>query len=499
MSPLDTSKISDTTELLPPLDSEIVQRLLIVAHKHWIASVDYIDPAPRRSQVPDKLGLTTEYGLLQFLRSEDRSDPLFALTTILSTPRALKRLVHDVERSWKNLKGEAELADLILVYALRNAVPEVIAFLERNLDAARHESDRGGEQATDRIENEWRELVSHLEYPREVQALVDRLGIQRVTTHRSVPREAPPQDISNYEVTDYFRRILAGSLGPGELPDQVVLKHILAWRDGESNTMITALVAATETNDRYVRVWEYFQKHLIDTSRLFRAASEVHQLMLVEQGAAAFLRRGSGGTAVWRQIIRSTRHDSQIEWLVGEIASALPVSLAFASELYYFYAGVRNGIVSANGRADVRARWVATARRVYSDTAALIRVLSPSQPYAIAHFITPPVDRDPPDSIPVDELRWFAELLVEAVRVVPSVVATSVLAAFGNLDEELDLGRGQMVYHYTLRRGDFEAFFGPQTDLMLRLLTLHADDETYSTLALPQIEQWRQERGTDSI
>lgn len=497
---MDVYKISDAIELIPPLDAMTVRRILRTAYEHWLALDGFIDPHPNREQSGDKLGLRHADDLVRYMRSLDRNEPSFGLTDLVSTPRALKRLVCDVDTTWEHLKGEAELDDIIAVNALRHAAEPVIDFLSRNIDVARADHERSSRrepQNAERLEAEWNALLSRLNHPRAVQSLVDLLGLKRLTAGHGITGDLSPQDASNYEPTDYFRRILSRRIAEGELRDQTVLRDVKDWRNKTSDRMIAGLVNSDEANDRYARVWEHFAPSQLAPEELPPIASEIYRRMLRREGATVLFGKAPASIAVWRRM-NTARRDRWTDWLIGEIRSALPISLLFATDLYYWFGSVRHGIVSTNDRARARTALVDSARAVYSDASTLIRALSVDQPFAITKFIAPRPTEEPQDTIPLQDLHWFAELLADAARIRQELIIPDVVVTFGEhghrFEREDDEKESGLVQTYRLDRRRFLDFFGERTDEMIDMIADFTTELPVVLSAQPQVRAWQAER-----
>lgn len=496
---MDYSKIGDAIELLPPLDTPVVRRILKVAFEHWRSADSYIDPHPHPERRPDKLGLSSPDDLLSYMRSMDRNQPIDALTELMSTPRALKRLVGDVEGAWRRLKGEAELVDIIVVSALRQSTEPVINFFYRNIDVARAERDRFGIEPADtpdRIAIEWKELVSTLENPRAVQSLVDLLGIRRLTAGHGISGDISPQDVSRYEPTDYFRRILAGDIAAAELRDQTVLTDIAEWRRRTNDNMIVRLMQADEANDRYARVWEHFAATQFTPDELPPIASEIHARLLRRLGKTVLFDKAPASISIWR-LLNKGRRDRWNDWLMGEIRVALPVSLLFAADLYGWYGSVPHGIVSIERRGELRAALIDAARATYREPATLIRALSEDQPYALSRFITPPSKDEPPDTVTLVDLRWFAEIVTDAARISPALIVHDIVVTFGRFGHRFERGEGAglgLIETYSLDRDRVAEFFGARTDDILAVIVEFQTDSPVVLTAQPQVREWQAER-----
>jgi hypothetical protein len=435
------------------------------------------------------------------MRSMDRNEPIFALAELMSTPRSLKRLVGDVERSWMRLKGEAELADIIVVNALRQAVEPVIDFLYRNIDVARTEVDRFGVEPADtpdRITTEWKALLSTLENPRAVQSLVGLLGIRRLTTNPVKASDLSPQDVSRYEPTDYFRRILSGDIAAVEIRDQTVLTDINEWRRRTNDNMIVRLMQTDEADDRYARVWDHFATTQFTVTELLPIASEIHSRLLRRQGRTVVFDKAPASMSTWH-LLHKAQRDGLNDWLIAEIRRALPISLLFAADIYGWYGSVPNGIVSTEGRSQLRTALIDAARETFREPVALISALSEDQPHALWRFIAPSGKDEPPDIVTLVDLRWFAEVVTDAARISPALIVPDIVGTFGRFGHRFnrhgDTGAGfGIIETYSLDRDRFAEFFGVRTDDMLAVIAEFRTDTPVVLTAQPQVREWQVER-----
>jgi hypothetical protein len=102
---------------------------------------------------------------MEYMQRTGKDTPLDALIAAVSSPRALKHLLRQVDLVWRHLHGEVELDDIIIVSAIRHGSGRAYDFLIRDIDAARHKRDAAqdiapGElrdQTVLRAMNQWKE------------------------------------------------------------------------------------------------------------------------------------------------------------------------------------------------------------------------------------------------------------------------------------------------------------------------------------------------------
>src|SRR5437867_4993094 len=218
-------------------------------------------------------------------RVTGRDTPLDALVSLLDTPRSLKHVLRRVDHAWANLHGEAELDDILIMSALRYGAEPVYRFLPADIDAARHEPDDMFPR-TKNIKDEWTRVLAEVTAGSAAQKLVDLMGIEQLTKDTICAGTDSPQGVQESEPVDYFRRIAAEELSPSELRDQSVLRDIDQWKSTRSGPLLGRLLASSDADEEYARVWEHFSDRHTD----------VELMELVEQLVAKIKER-DGPTA----------------------------------------------------------------------------------------------------------------------------------------------------------------------------------------------------------
>jgi hypothetical protein len=137
---------------------------------------------------------------------------------------------------------------------------------------------------------------------------------------------------------------------------------------------------------------------------------------------------------------------------------------------------------------------VEAARTIYTDANGLIRTLSLDQPFALMRFIAPPRIDEPDDTIKLEDLRWFAELVVDAGRVSAELIIQDVVVTFGHFGNRFERGGDDagmdLVQTYALDRDRFRRFFGESTSEMLRLIADFTTEIPVVLDAQRQIREW---------
>lgn len=490
----DCPKLCDSIELVPPVEVEHVARLLKVAYDHWRTKFDDIDPHPDRRR-DDKLRLDVALAgdMAEYLRRTGRDTPLDALVALLDTPRALKHVLRRVDDSWNNLHGEAELADIIAVSALRHGAEPAYRFLLSNIDPARHEPDDMFPK-TKEIKDEWASVLQEVPSPSAVQVLVDLLGVKQLTENGIRSTQTSPQDVSESEPVDYFRRIVAEGLSPAELQDQTVLRDIDEWKNSRSGPLLERVAAATETDDEYVRVWEHFSIRHTEAELIELVDGLVSRLKERDGRTAAADHRGLIG--LWRRCNRRLQRNQHAEWLRGLILGAIPVSLHLATGLYYYWTG-NHGIVDDARREDIRRSIVDKVRATFRSGSALAKVLTPREPYMIGRLITQTgADRR---AEAFEEWKdYLPNLLLDGSRTDPDVIVPEIANLVGDEQSGIVAAGNEyppiFINRYAIDRARMTAVFGERVDEVLNVLASYQGNDAYAARARDAAKVWLDEQ-----
>lgn len=493
-APLDFPKLCDSIELVPPIEVDHVARVLTVAYGHWRTKFSDIDPHPKRRDGDKlRLGHALAGGMIDYMRRTGKDTPLDALVSLLDTPRSLKHVLSRVDHAWDNLHGEAELDDILIVSALRHGAEPVYRFLLADIDAARHEPDDMFPRTKD-IKDEWTRVLAKVPAGPAAQKLIDLMGIEQLTKDTIRTGVDSPQGVQESEPVDYFRRIAAEELSPSELRDQAVLRDIDQWKATRTGPLIDQLLASSDADEEYARVWEHFSdRH-----------SEAELTEMVEQLVAKIKERdGSAAAAdhraligLWRRCNRRLRRNEHADWLQALILDAIPVSLHLGTGLFYYWTG-NHGIVEDAARAEIRRSVVETVRATIRTGDDLARVLTSEHPYLIGRLITQ-TGSDPSlaafeawrDHLPallIDGANKHPEALVPELANLAGDEQSGIVAAGGEYPPKF-------INRYGIDRARMTALFGDRLDEALALLANYAGDNAYAVRAKDPARAWIDER-----
>lgn len=488
------AKLCDTVELLPPMDDRDVAMVLLAAVDHWTSAHLDIDPKPeRRGKL--QLSYLTGGALLEFAYRTNQNRPLRHMTRLLKTPRDLKRFVARVDSAWKQLHGEVDLEDLLIITALREAATPVYEFLVSHIDAARCEegSDLFGPAS---VKSEWTACLESSNTSDSIKHLVSLLGITQLSDQQApLLSDKSPQGVHLSDPTDYFRRINAEELDPNDLRDQVVLGHIEEWRQGESNSLVAELVASRGDDPRYARIWKHFAfRH--DRLELSRLATDVVLLLLETDGPNATMNHPAM-VLLRHECERQLLNEENKDWLQNVILKSVPVNLSYAVDLYHRFTHPSDTIVTPEQREKLRVALVKAVHDTVRTDADLARHLNDQDALVIWLLIT----NTSPDEGPPALEAWgkhLAPILVKGARIHSGEFLAELANLVGtpasnmrNPDQYPPIFR----HPYEIDRDRARTFLGVHLDNALTELANYKGNNPYAQRATEEAARWLQERG----
>ena len=487
------AKLCDTVELLRPLDDTEVASILLTAVDHWASVHSDIDPKPERREKL-QLSYAKEGGLLEYAYRTNENRPLRHMAQILQTPRGLKRFVQRVDSAWENLHGEVDLEDLLIVTALREAATPAYDFLVSHIDSARCDPGAALFGPTS-VESEWTACLKSLGSREPVRHLVALLGITQLSDKQTViPPDRSPQGVYLSEPTDYFRRINAEQLDPGELEDQAVLRDIDAWKRAKTGVLVGRLAVATKDDPTYATVWKHFAcRHT--RSELSRLTTEVASRLLENHGLNATMDHPA---------MFALRHESQIQllneknkdWLQSVILAAVTVNLRFAVDFYYRFTDSTGGIVATEEREEIRRSLVKAIQDTVRTDADLAPQLNDQEALVLWFLITKtgPDDGTPPFA------AWgkhLAPIFANGVKNHPAAFLPELANLVGTSASNIrtsDQYPPTFKHLYEMDRDRAETLLGAFLEDALVALASYEGKNPYARRARRAAASWLQER-----
>jgi hypothetical protein len=483
-SKIDFAKLCDHIEMVPQMDDESIRRLIRTFRDHCLSIDGDINPAASYARGPGETELwdrpTSRPGLY-YSHGVAFIALLRAVLSFLSTPRTLKHVLRHTLLTWNRLHGEVDFDDLLVVNVIRHGAPEAFDFLLRRIDVLRSEQGTpSGPEESARLEQrrsalaaEWEAAIEGADWDRHMGETLVVFLIPKAARYlgTQVCTDTPtrPQGVNHTAPTDYWRRVLAESLSPGDIRDQDVLRAIDDW--SEFPNVDRLLVQRLCSDQLFAAIWEHFSWRVKDDD-LLKLASQLFGTILDQDGAKASARHPAV-LALWRSCRRLSQNRDRVPWFESMIRSAMSRSLLFAVELYDYWGFLRHGFVSTEERNHLREAMVDEARRRYhlSDPQSLVDVLYKDCPYALRWFILPTDNEQLPSLLrnPAD-WRWFGPVILAAARSAPDETIPHVAALVCDHKD-----RNGPKSHPVLILERVQEIFGNQSRELLMLLARPID------------------------
>lgn len=336
---LDLAKLCDFIETVPEAPTENTASILIDRYEYWSSRYKNDDLQVTVGGFGKlEFDRIKEYGIQTYLLNPVHRNPINMIAKLLATPRFVKQALHRIDRIWEQLHGEVDLNDLIILTVLRCCAPDAFQFIVANIRVARLTSDGVESGLLEELRHEWRQVLSQETEQDAVRYLVDMLGIAQLRAERApyLDANASPQGVHLGDTTDYFARIISGTISSDEIRDQRVLRDIKSSKSGNHRKLADGLVMSADLNDSYMSTWERFSKpssqEILDISKvvidtlLVRDASEVDPNEPVLVALSSRLNAG-------QNIDEGTRIEN---WLRTQAIQHVSKSLSLASGLVLF-------------------------------------------------------------------------------------------------------------------------------------------------------------------
>ncbi len=346
----------------------------------------------------------------------------------LSNPRVLKQVLRRVDRAWDSLHGEIDFDDLFLVHLLRYLYKEVFAFLLNNINTFRSLNNReNDDDGVKRKRDELTEALNTVIKPSEME-IVDNLIQSLFPTwkkDRWATNHQSPQGVRHSVPTDYWSRLQQELIAPAEMRDQAILQAIKHWQQykalgGDNNSFANIIIASRGTSAKV----SHFSL-LLSEEDTHQLASEVHSIILKQHGNNAYCDSNHVFRDLWYSSLDRiwTGHE---QWLVDEMAKALPISLRFANDLYYFWRNQSKNDVSFNpNTTGIRQKCIKAARQLWDDDVhRMTSALSPNHPESLFIFVIEFSKSDMVgDGFKYAEWKWCFDMMVNALKASPAIMA----------------------------------------------------------------------------
>ena len=398
-----------------------------------------IDLMPTRER-ENRLGiLETEQmvgTLLQDYTSLEFQTPITHITNLLKTPRLLKITLRRILTAWEHLHGEIDYDDLFVLTVLRFAAPQAYDFLLENINEIRSLELKGimndQKARRDDLKNKWKRKTDDVEW--DVES-TERLLVFLFPAWKERRYDHLPvlQGIRNYYPTDYWQRASAEFIPDKEIRDQETLQALKNWKLDRNDTSFRNLLLpdALYSLASLSLKFEQFAPNFLVGNDIREIAEALFKIILRKEGVKANVDSSPAFVSLWRLSTRSPIDDkAHGEWILNQILFALPLSLHFANDLYYYWK--HNQYIGSDEQKtypELRNAVIHNFKQTVLNTPeALINSLDPNYVYGIYQFAVLFSGTNQGGSgFEAAEWTWLSNLLLEAAKIQPQTVLPQIV------------------------------------------------------------------------
>jgi hypothetical protein len=249
------------------------------------------------------------------LELSSNEDIWHVLLNIITTPRTLKHVIRDLDAAWKQLHGECDYMELLILTILRWSDVPIFDFIRENLTVFRLHQKTSKEQIKAFITN-------NNFSEQDLLLILDKLF------PKEQPGEYARRICNTKSVIDYFSRILKKFV-PEYESDQKQLKAIYNWNSGDKNQDIIDIIV--NTNEYNINL----------NKRWLRCLNDNTLLKLTEEVIKRFLDRYDSFFPLvlmsqqWYPYRTSHWHDILEPWYKNIFDIILPRNMSLSASVYY--------------------------------------------------------------------------------------------------------------------------------------------------------------------
>jgi hypothetical protein len=470
-------RICEHIEFIPALPrTEVLECIKFFRNICLDKYADFDIDCRTRKERDEHIGLkktSQEYDVANMLGYEV-NDPITVITKLLNNPRMLKTTLRHTWQSWKSLHGEIDYDDFLAAKVIYTVAPETFKFINEYISLLRFFDVEGTSEHTRKRQEENRKILDNawqnIKAPWDselVKILIDFLfpGSFRDSFYKGNVL----QGVLHSRPTDYWNRLNREILSADEISDQAILHALNSWKVNQDETVYKGinLPEAIFIIHDFVKKFEYFG-NLLDGNEIRALAQQLFELIRKDGGKLPKDAHYNGFIELWRLSLDKLI-EGHNEWILDEIKKAIPVSLRFANELYYYWRNQDHPSISARIQTPIlRDGFIEAARLVYENNSqALIDALDPAYIYSIHHFMIyySETTGGGRGFNPTD-WQWLIDVLLKAAEENPQVVIPQLVTLLSNEDSTIGAG-----FIYSLNEERLNSLFGEKKSTVLKLLS----------------------------
>lgn len=391
-----------------------------------------------RDERDKRMGIAAQRSdLSDIFRAVMPDKPIENVCRLAKTPRLLKLILRRTFLIWEGLHGEIDFDDMLVANTIRFGAPEAFEFLLEHHKAIRGLHTDGMLKDRDArlndVEVKWTSATKAARWDVASAKSLTQFLFPCLRANNSSQETGVHQFIQFSEPTDYWARYLAEELDPGTLRDQEILLGLAAWREDAHSSVDrrnVKLPSVLCSDKEFADKFEYFARIFLDGQDIRQLAAATFKQALALQGVKACNDSIPGFIPLWRLAIRQPIDEPEhLEWVKNEIFKALPTSLHFANDVYYYWTSNSESDVHGKpDRVELRNQVVSHAKNIFAGKPHdFIRVIDPHYMYSAHHFRVYLKAPDEGESaFTTDSGDWFSELLLEAGEINPQVIVPQI-------------------------------------------------------------------------
>lgn len=427
---IDFAKVCDQIEQVREFGPEQVAVLLEAFRNHCRTSHTFPHVATYDEQSP------WSRPLFHFHAGEHQHiSPAQAAARLLRTPRRVKQVLIHTYRAWRDLHGEIDFDHLLALNMLRHGASQAFNYVFRHWALLSREPQQpaDGRDHTPsiraRYQAEWNKVTEQVDWDTDAALALISFLLPLSGEYLRQGKAYHPQPIQGIGHKRYWDRGVNQYVDSDHERDQTVLADICSWLNEKKPDLVTGLVKGGD----YVRVFDHYSAtsfmhtpHTaldLATTVFDEFRKTPGRLVVDDDPPAAFMALGR----LTRGRIEPITEGVGRTWLKAQIAASLPVSLAFANEIYSYWTVVGSALSRLESKREVRHHTVAAARKHWRTADDLLGVLHPRNPFDVYRFVFPPSELEYGGYIYApEEFRWLGRLLVGALEKESDLVARKI-------------------------------------------------------------------------
>jgi hypothetical protein len=417
--------------------TKIIQSVRNICLRKYPNDIDTLSPEERNS----RLEIIQQDDLFTKLSFSIRHAFIYQIQELITSPRLLKMVLRRTYHAWSILHGEIDFDDVFVVNVLRFAAPEAYDFLLNNVNEIRGlESDSAYdkfEAKKEKLQKKWNRATENVDWNvTATETLISFLFPYWESGHSRF--KIVPQGIANSHPTDYWVRANSEDLSQSEIKDQEILQAIKGGMSDSNETpfrnlkLPEALFKFPDISSKF----EHLAKKIIDGESIRKIAEDLFKLILENKKSAANQKDCPAYLSLWRlSLDKPIKKEDHQRWILNEILKALPISLYFANELYYYWRiHERTYVEFEEPCPEVRNPMVEKAKELYDGSPeTLIIVIEGNPPNSVDQFaILFSQPRYGGPGFNPEEWRWLANTLLDAASLQPGESLIQIISLIFN-------------------------------------------------------------------